>query len=410
MIKNVIFDVGMVLINFRYREYMEDLGFSKEQQEIFCEKIIENKLWGDLDLGVRKTEDIIREMKDRVTEYPAEADAFFDRISDIVETFPYALPWIREIKQKGYRVYLLSNYPKELFALHAKEKFTFADAVDGRIVSGYVKMVKPDPEIYKLLCMTYDLQPEECVFLDDREDNLNSAEALGFHTIRFQNYEQARTELEALLKEHGKAERDVSLRECSRAETDISLKGYGKAERDVILRKYGRAERDVSSREHEKAETDELSQEYRKADNINTDKRDAAENMFGIDHYAISVSGSERSRKFYEKLGFRTVKDYQADDGSVRILQMEKNGFLLEMFCYPDSDPTPDFVEKLDTDLHVNGAKHMALAVKDPQKAAEYLLKEGIIGEMPVIKEGRLGRPYFFIKDPDGIFVEIITG
>lgn len=386
MIKNVIFDVGMVLINFRYREYMEDLGFSKEQQEIFCEKIIENKLWGDLDLGVRKTEDIIREMKDRVTEYPVEADAFFDRINDIVETFPYALPWIREIKQKGYGVYLLSNYPKELFALHAKEKFTFADAVDGRIVSGYVKMVKPDPEIYKLLCMTYDLQPEECVFLDDREDNLKSAEALGFHTIRFQNYEQARAELEVLLKEHGKVETDVS------------------------SRKYGRAERDVSSREHEKAETDELSQEYRKADNINMTKWDAAENMFGIDHYAISVSDSERSRRFYEKLGFRTVKDYQADDGSVRILQMEKNGFLLEMFCYPDSDPTPDFVEKLDTDLHVNGAKHMALAVKDPQKAAEYLLKEGVIGEMPFITEGRLGRPYFFIKDPDGIFVEIIIG
>lgn len=386
MIKNVIFDVGMVLINFRYREYMEDLGFSKEQQEIFCEKIIENKLWGDLDLGVRKTEDIIREMKDRVTEYPAEADAFFDRINDIVETFSYALPWIREIKQKGYGVYLLSNYPKELFALHAKEKFTFADAVDGRIVSGYVKMVKPDPEIYKLLCMTYDLQPEECVFLDDREDNLKSAETLGFHTIRFQHYEQARADLEVLLKEHGKTETDASPQE------------------------YRKAERDVSSREHEKAETDELSQEYGKADNVNTDKRDAAENMFGIDHYAISVSDSERSRKFYEKLGFRTVKDYQADDGSVRILQMEKNGFLLEMFCYPGSDPTPDFVEKLDTDLHVNGAKHMALAVKDPQKAAEYLLKESVIGEMPVINEGRLGRPYFFIKDPDGIFVEIITG
>lgn len=350
MIKNVIFDIGMVLINFRYREYMEELGFSKELQEIFCEKIIENILWGELDLGVRETEDIIREMKSRVLEYPAEADAFFDRINDIVETFPYALPWIRGLKQKGYRVYLLSNYPKELFALHAKEKFTFADAVDGRIVSGYVKMVKPDPEIYKLLCMTYNLKPEECVFLDDREDNLISAGALGFHTVRFLNYEQAKAELEALLQENSNKGEPAS------------------------------------------------------------DQEDAPEKMFGIDHYAISVSNSEKSREFYEKLGFQTVKDYQADDGSVRILQMENNGFLLEIFCYPDSDPTPDFVETLNTDLHVNGAKHMALAVKDPKKAAEYLLKQGLIREMPVINEGRLGRPYFFIKDPDGIFVEIITG
>ncbi len=209
-----------------------------------------------------------------------------------------------------------------------------------------MKMVKPDPEIYKLLCMTYDLKPEECVFLDDREDNLKSAGALGFHTVRFQNYEQARGELEILLRECGSRGRH---------------------------------------------------------------KIQAEAEMFGIDHYAISVSDSEKSRVFYEKLGFRVVKDYQADDGSVRILQMEKDGFLLEMFCYPDSNPTPDFVETLNTDLHVNGAKHMALAVEDPKRAAEYLLKEGLIGEMPVINEGRLGRPYFFIKDPDGIFVEIIT-
>ncbi len=346
MIRNVVFDIGMVLINFRYREYMEDLGFSKEIKEIFCKNIIENKLWGDLDLGVRSAEEVIRDMKDSVSEYPAEADAFFEQINDIVESFPYALPWIQELRREGYRVYLLSNYPKDLFALHAKGKFTFADAVDGRIVSGYVKMVKPDPEIYKLLCMTYDLKPEECVFLDDREDNLKSAGALGFHTVRFQNYEQARGELEILLRECGSRGRH---------------------------------------------------------------KIQAEAEMFGIDHYAISVSDSEKSRVFYEKLGFRVVKDYQADDGSVRILQMEKDGFLLEMFCYPDSNPTPDFVETLNTDLHVNGAKHMALAVEDPKRAAEYLLKEGLIGEMPVINEGRLGRPYFFIKDPDGIFVEIIT-
>ncbi len=372
MISNVVFDIGMVLVNFRYREYMEDLGFAKEITDIFSKNIVENMLWGDLDLGIRPAEEVIRDMKDSVSEYPAEADAFFEQINDIVESFPYALPWIRELKREGYRVYLLSNYPKDLFALHAKGKFTFADAVDGRIVSGYVKMVKPDPEIYKLLCMTYDLKPEECVFLDDREDNIKSAHALGFHTVRFQNYEQARAELKVLLRESG------------------SRDGYKlQAESKMLLQ--------------------ESDSEEAHPDKKDMPEKKHAKNLFEIDHYAISVSDSEKSRKFYEKLGFQTVKDYQADDGSVRILQMEKDGFLLEMFCYPDSDPTPDFVETLNTDLHVNGAKHMALAVEDPQKAAEYLLKEGLIREMPVINEGRLGRPYFFIKDPDGIFVEIIT-
>ena len=129
---------------------------------------------------------------------------------------------------------------------------------------------------------------------------------------------------------------------------------------------------------------------------------------FHMDHYAISVSNAEVSRQFYEKLGFQLVKDFQERADTVRILQMEKEGFLLEMFCYPDCKPTPEFVNDLTTDLKVNGAKHMALSVENLTLAAEYLVKNGLIREMPVINEGRLGRPYFFMKDPDGIFIELI--
>lgn len=130
--------------------------------------------------------------------------------------------------------------------------------------------------------------------------------------------------------------------------------------------------------------------------------------MFNIDHYAISISNAERSIDFYEKLGFSVVKDWEADDKSLRIVHMMNGGFILEMFCYAEGGALPDFVQDLNSDLKVKGSKHFGLCVDDLETAGDYLMSAGILSEKPTISQGRLGRPYFFLKDPDGIFVEII--
>ncbi len=131
--------------------------------------------------------------------------------------------------------------------------------------------------------------------------------------------------------------------------------------------------------------------------------------MFHVDHYAISVKDADKSIEFYSKLNFSLVKDWRAEDGSVRIVHMTNDSFILEMFCYPDSAALPEFVKDLNTDLKVKGAKHLGLWVEDLEKSADYLQQVGIVDVKPEISQGRLGRPYFFIKDPDGIFVEIIS-
>lgn len=132
--------------------------------------------------------------------------------------------------------------------------------------------------------------------------------------------------------------------------------------------------------------------------------------MFKPDHYAVSVSDADRSIEFYSKLEFTVVKDWRAEDGSVRIVHMENQGLILELFSYPDSGKVPEFVETLSTDLKVQGSKHLGLQVEDLEAAAEYLYQGGIVKAKPVISKGRMGRDYFFVKDPDGIFVEIIAG
>jgi len=105
-----------------------------------------------------------------------------------------------QLKEAGLKVYLLSNYPREVFALHTEcGSFPFLEKVDGKVVSGFVKMIKPNADIYKYLLKEYSLCADECVFIDDREENVEAARTLGMKGIVFECYEQAHRELERLL-------------------------------------------------------------------------------------------------------------------------------------------------------------------------------------------------------------------
>ena len=83
----------------------------------------------------------------------------------------------------GYRMYVLSN-ACQLFYEYFPRRFD-EKLFDGIMVSSTVRLIKPDPRIYELLCSTYDLKPEECVFIDDRADNVEAAQGVGMQGIVF---------------------------------------------------------------------------------------------------------------------------------------------------------------------------------------------------------------------------------
>jgi putative hydrolase of the HAD superfamily len=200
MIKNVIFDIGMVLADFRYEAYMrDDLGFDEKTIRVFKERIVENPLWNEIDRSAIPLDDVVSEMKSRVPEYHDEAENFFSHVTGLIASYDYSRPWLEELKAKGYRVYLLSNYSKDYFELHRKSKFTFVDLADGMVISGFEKINKPEPEIYKILLNRYSLIPEECIFMDDREVNVEAAKKLRINAFVFKSYEDARAKLDTLL-------------------------------------------------------------------------------------------------------------------------------------------------------------------------------------------------------------------
>lgn len=199
MIKNCIFDVGNVLVDFRPEEVMSSLGITGNRLETAADATFRNQLWSELDRGVLPEKDVI-DMMCRSAPASAEKDIrlfFSEGGQELVTPFAYAAQWLRNLHERGFRVYLLSNYPSRLFEMHSR-KFPFMPYVDGKIVSGYVKMIKPDPAIYRLLLDTFSLKADECTFVDDMEANVSAASKLGIHAIQFVSFESASSQLDAL--------------------------------------------------------------------------------------------------------------------------------------------------------------------------------------------------------------------
>ena len=102
------------------------------------------------------------------------------------------------LKEKGYKIYLLSNYSEELFHAHTKGA-KFLDVLDGGVVSYQVHALKPDREIYEILLEKYSLKAEECLFFDDRMDNVEGAKKAGIQAIQVTSREMLNETLDKML-------------------------------------------------------------------------------------------------------------------------------------------------------------------------------------------------------------------
>jgi putative hydrolase of the HAD superfamily len=199
MIRNIVFDIGGVLVGFDWPSYISKYGFEPEKEKIISEAVISSPVWKELDRGVWTMEQIEDGFVAAAPQYEEEIRAVFQNSGGCIYRQAYAIPWITSLKERGYHVYFLSNY-SEWMEEQTKEALDFLPYLDGGIFSCDVHQVKPDAEIYQSLLKKYpDIQPEESVFLDDLPANVEAARKLGFHGIVVKNQEQAAKELEELL-------------------------------------------------------------------------------------------------------------------------------------------------------------------------------------------------------------------
>ena len=190
MIRNVIFDIGNVLMDFRWMEYMHSL-FDEDEQTITTvnQAIWRHGTWVSMDEG---TDDVaaIENAVSLVPSHEAEIRKAFACAGQAMHRQDYAIPWIQELKRMGKNVFYLSNY--SAFSIKANQDvLDFLPYMDGGVFSYQVQIVKPNPEIYRLLCEKYNLAAEECLFTDDMPDNIAAAQECGFHAVLFESYEKS---------------------------------------------------------------------------------------------------------------------------------------------------------------------------------------------------------------------------
>lgn len=194
-IHNIIFDVGMVLIDFCWEQCCRSLGLDEEVIRNFGEKMICSNYWDMMDEGIIEEEDAIQEFIKIMPQYEKEITLFWEHPEGFVKEYDFAAPMISRLKEKGYNVYLLSNYPAHLFEIHWPT-FSFFSMVDGYVVSALEKIRKPDSTIYRLICDRYHLKPDECLFIDDRQINVDAAINVGMRSVLFRDYETLKEYLE----------------------------------------------------------------------------------------------------------------------------------------------------------------------------------------------------------------------
>lgn len=200
MINTVVFDIGNVLTKFDWKGFLDQFPYHEQIKQRIAQATVQSPLWNELDRGVWTLEEVICGFVKNAPDIENEIREVFSSFKGIVKRVDYAIPWIEDLKARGYKVLVLSNFP-EYAHYQCMDALDFLDHVDGGILSYRDKVIKPDPAIYQLLIERYQLVPENCVFLDDLERNLIPAGEKGFHTILFQTKQQANDDLEELL--HG---------------------------------------------------------------------------------------------------------------------------------------------------------------------------------------------------------------
>lgn len=185
MIKNVVFDYGNVLIDWNPRYlFLDHFNGDEDKCRWFMENVCNREWFTRMDRGESMSlciQDLQRQFPEYSRIIALWQDCWFDMCRGEIEGM-YEL--IQELKANGYGVYGLSNWPADTFN-EARQRFKTMASIDSYVISSHVRMVKPNADIYLHLLSTFSLKAQECVFIDDREENIKGAQSVGMNGIVF---------------------------------------------------------------------------------------------------------------------------------------------------------------------------------------------------------------------------------
>ncbi len=178
MIRNVVFDLGNVLISFRPAEYLDTKEYSTEYKARILNDIFHSREWLQLDNGDITLPEAIDNIAENSSLSKEEITHIFNLRTDLMVPLHQNADLLPDLKKQGFRLYFLSNFPIDIFH-EIRSGYYFFNYFDGGLISAEVRFSKPDVRIYKALMEKYSLIPEETLFIDDLDINVKAAVSTG---------------------------------------------------------------------------------------------------------------------------------------------------------------------------------------------------------------------------------------
>ena len=199
MIKNIVFDFGGVLVQYDFVTFFAKILGSREEGEWFMQKVLSEKVNNEMDLELHEFSYYIEQQKRLWPEY-AEALDIFDK--HYIDVFTCETEGIRDLmlslKAKGYRLLGLSNWSSRVYEV--MDKFDIFNLIEDSLISKDVHQLKPNRDIYESFLNKFNVKAEECVFIDDKPENIEGCKAVGMSGIVFKNSNQLKQELDNILR------------------------------------------------------------------------------------------------------------------------------------------------------------------------------------------------------------------
>jgi len=177
---DIILDMGNVLLEWNKDKILKAVAKTQKDYLILDKAIFQSGLWERLDLGTLTREELVNRVLSLLGDiYKKKVEEVIWNWPAYIDIYTEVFPLLARLKENGHRIFVLSNTSPVFYELLKDQLAPLEKILDGFVLSCDIKAIKPDPKMFEEILRKYQLDPANCVFLDDIADNTNMAESLG---------------------------------------------------------------------------------------------------------------------------------------------------------------------------------------------------------------------------------------
>ena len=177
---DIILDMGNVLLEWNKDKILKAVVKTEKDYLILDKAIFQSGLWERLDLGTLTREELVDKVLSILGDcFQAEVEEVIWNWPAYIDIYSEVFPLLAVLKRKGHRIFVLSNTSPVFYELLKDQLSPLAEILNGFVLSCDIKAIKPDPKMFEEILQKYELDPANCIFLDDVKENTKMAESLG---------------------------------------------------------------------------------------------------------------------------------------------------------------------------------------------------------------------------------------